>query len=274
MSTADIAGTLLQALAGHRVVDLAHPLDERIPFSPNAPGFRRTLLRRHGDVVLDDEVSFATDLVVTGTHVGTHIDALAHISHRDRLHGGAQASTEQIGGGFDHGDAARLPILVGRGVLLDVAASEGVEVVPADTAIGAAELAAAATWGGVQVRSGDIVLIRTGWSAYVGDRARFVGMADGAPGVDEGGAEWLVEHEICAVGGETIAFEHIPAGRGHQHMPVHRRLLVEAGIPIIEVMRLDDLAGGPSTFGFVLAPLRLTGATGSPTRPFALVPMS
>jgi kynurenine formamidase len=49
-------------------------------------------------------------------------------------------------------------------------------------------------------------------------------------------------------------------------------LLVEAGIHIIEVMNLGPLAAaGVSEFLFVLAPLKLRGATGSPVRPLAVV---
>jgi kynurenine formamidase len=47
---------------------------------------------------------------------------------------------------------------------------------------------------------------------------------------------------------------------------------VESGIHIIEVMDLSGLAeSGASEFGFIAAPLKLVGATGSPIRPLALI---
>jgi kynurenine formamidase len=53
---------------------------------------------------------------------------------------------------------------------------------------------------------------------------------------------------------------------------VHRILLVEHGIHIIEHMRFDELTGrGVAEFVFVLAPLRIVGGTGSPVRPLALL---
>jgi kynurenine formamidase len=264
---------MLQAVAdGVRVVDLAHPLSEATPFSPNSPGYRRSLLRRHGDVVLESGVSFASDMVATGTHVGTHIDAVSHISCGGRLHGGHDAAQAQLGGGFSVHDIYSFPPIVGRGVLLDVARLLEVDVLPAGYGITAADLDAAARQGQVDVRAGDVVLVRSGWSAHFADPARFVGLRDGAPGVTESAADWLLEHGVRAAGGETIAFEQIAAGAGHARLPVHKRLLVDGGIPIIEVLDLAELSSaGAAAFLFVLAPLPLVSATGSPARPIALV---
>ena len=59
---------------------------------------------------------------------------------------------------------------------------------------------------------------------------------------------------------------------GHALLPVHRLLLAEHGIHIIEVMNLSGLAAaGVHEFVFVLAPLKIVGGTGSPVRPLALV---
>ena len=72
-------------------------------------------------------------------------------------------------------------------------------------------------------------------------------------------------------GGETIAYEWIPAGRGHALLPVHRLLLVEAGVHIIEGMNLQSLAAEKVyEFLFVVAPVKVVGATGMPVRPFAI----
>jgi kynurenine formamidase len=82
----------------------------------------------------------------------------------------------------------------------------------------------------------------------------------------------LASKKIRAGGGETIAFEHIPAGAGHRELPVHRLFLVEHGIHIIETMKLTELAEKSVTeFLFVLTPLNLVGATGSPIRPIAVI---
>jgi len=49
-------------------------------------------------------------------------------------------------------------------------------------------------------------------------------------------------------------------------------LLVEAGIHIIEAMDLTALAAASAgEFFFIAAPLKITGGTGSPIRPLAVV---
>jgi kynurenine formamidase len=264
---------MLHALAdGIRVIDLAHPLSESTPFSPNSPGYRRSLLRRHGDVSMEPDVSFATDILATGTHVGTHIDAISHISHGGKLHGGHDADDAQRGGGFRIHDIHSLPPIVARGVLLDVARLHEVDVLPAGYGINGDDLGRAAERAGVEVQEGDVVLVRSGWSVHFGDPETFVGLRDGAPGVTESGADWLIDHRVRATGGETIAYEQIAPGAGHARMPVHRRLLFDEAIPIIEVLDLRTLAGvAAAPFLFVLTPLPLVGATGSPARPIAIV---
>jgi kynurenine formamidase len=77
---------------------------------------------------------------------------------------------------------------------------------------------------------------------------------------------------VRAAGSDTIAFERIPAGAGHAVLPVHRVLLVEHGIHIIETLALEELAAsGAREFLFVLSPLKVVGGTGSPVRPLAVV---
>ena len=91
------------------------------------------------------------------------------------------------------------------------------------------------------------------------------------PGVAEAGARWLAERGPRAVGADTIAFERLAPGGGHSLLPAHNVLLVEHGIYIVEAMDLERLSGaGWATFTFVLIPLNLYGATGSPVRPLAM----
>jgi kynurenine formamidase len=265
--------SLLAALAaGVRVHDLAQPLAPGIPSSPNHPGFRMALLRRHGDMVREDGGSAASELIVTGGHVGTHVDALAHVSQDGRLHGGAPADEAQRGGLFSTLGIEELEPIVARGVLLDVAGLHGADVLPGGHPIGPDELAAALRRGAGSLRPGDVALVRTGWARRFGDPEAFLGQASGVPGPTEDGARWLADRGIQATGSDTTAYEHIPPRVGHRLLPVHRLLLVERGLPIIEMLDLEPLArDGVSEFAFVLAPLKILGATGSPVRPLALV---
>ncbi len=161
-----------------------------------------------------------------------------------------------------------------RGVLLDVPAVLGIECCPPGYEVTPEDLAAAAA-GASAPRPGDVILVRTGWGQRFDDRAGYLGQASGVPGPGEAGAQWLAAQSPRAAGADTIAFERLAPGAGHALLPAHRVLLVEAGIYIIEMLDLERLAADRvREFLFVLTPLRLVGATGSPVRPLAVVAAS
>lgn len=260
-----------EALEGSRVFDLAQPMRNGMPQSPNHPPFRMLLERRHNDVVRDDGGSAANEIIVTGGHVGTHVDALAHVSQDGLLYGGRPAVSLQSHTGFAELGIDTFTPYLGRGVLLDVAAVHGVPTLPAGYEITPDDLAKAAE--GLDIRPGEAILVGTGWSRRWAERDAFTGQAGGAPGPGEQAGRWLAEHAPALVGGETIAFEHIAAGHGHATLPVHRLMLVDRGIHIMETMRLEELLdSGVQEFLLVVNPLPVAGATGAPVRPLAVAP--
>ena len=271
--TTAAADTLLAAIqAGVRLVELGHPHFTGMPCSPNHPGFRMSLIRRHGDMVRSDGGSAANEMIVTGGHVGTHVDALSHVSHDGRLHGDVDAAEAQRGGRFSELGAEHTPAMLTRGVLLDVAAVHGVDVLPAGYGVTADDLRGAADKAGVEVRQGDVALVRTGWARHFDDPETYLGQADGVPGPTTEAAQWLVESGVVTTGADTTAYEQVKPGAGHSVLPVHRVLLVEAGVHIIEHLDLEQAAAeGLTQFVFMMAPLRIVGGTGSPVRPVAAV---
>ena len=269
-----MSDALLEVLSGGvEVFDLGRPLFVGMPQSPNHPAFTHSLPRRHGDMVRSDGGSAANDIIVMGTHVGTHIDALAHVSHQGLLHGGVDATEASRGGRFMEMGIHTVKPMVCRGILLDVAGHLGQDILPGGYEISPDELEATAKAQGTDPRPGDVLLVRSGWGANFSQGvAAYTGGASGVPGVGEAGAYWLAGHAPLAVGADTIAFERLAPGSGHSLLPAHRVLLVERGIYIIEAMELDKLAAARRhEFTFVLSPLAITGATGSPVRPLALV---
>lgn len=264
---------LLAAVAGGvRLVELGQPFFTGMPCSPNHPGFRMTLIRRHGDMERPDGGSAANEIIVTGGHVGTHIDALSHVSHEGTLHGGISAADAQRGGAFTSHGAENLPGLLRRGVLLDVATVHGTGTLAPGYGVTAEDLDRAVKRSGAEPGEGDVALIRTGWARNFGDAPAYLGTESGVPGATPDAGRWLAERGVVATGADTTAFEQIPAGAGHAVLPVHRILLVESGIFILEHLNLEALAAeGLHEFVFVLAPLRIRGGTGSPVRPLAAV---
>lgn len=272
MTAAASQQRLLELIGDARVFDLGRPLRNGMAQSPNHPAFRHCLDRRHGDHVRADGGSAASDLISLGCHVGTHVDALAHVSQDGKLYGDVGAREAQSGGRFESLGIHELPPFVGRGVLLDIPAQLGVDCCPPGYEITVEDLEAAADARGTPVGAGDAVLVRTGWGRCVDDPERFRGVRSGVPGIGTAAARWLAERDAALVGADTLACEVLAPGAGHSLLPVHRILLVEAGINILEVLDLEELAAaGVSECLFVLAHLNVFGATGAPARPLAVV---
>ena len=263
---------LATIVAGIEIYDLGRPLFSGVPQSPQHPEFQLLLPRRHGDRLRPDDSSGANDLLIMGSHVGTHIDALCHISHRGRLYGGIEASSVQGVRGFSRLGIETMTPIIGRGLLLDVATALGVECCPPDYEVTPEDLETALALTRTVPSPGDVLLVRTGWGCHFDDRAVFEGAETGTTGPGEDAARWLADHRPRAVGSETIAFEHFPGDDAKSLLPAHRLLLVERGIHIVELLDLDRLAADRLyEFTFLLSPLKIVGATGSPARPIALV---
>lgn len=265
---------LLSAVqSGVEVIDLGRQLRVGMPQSPNHPQFWHTLPRRHGDMVRADGGSAANDMLSMGTHVGTHIDALAHVSQDGKMYGGVDAAEAGVGGKYDELGVHTITPMLRRGILLDVPAMLGVDACEGGYEITVDDLERTADRQGVAVAEGDVVLIRSGWGRLFAEGTAYIGRDTGVPGVGEDGARWLAQRGVHAAGADTIAFERLAAHGGHALLPAHRVLLVEHGIYIIEAMDLEGLAARDvHEFTFVLVPLNIYGATGSPVRPLALVP--
>jgi kynurenine formamidase len=255
---------ILEALGSAKAYDLAQPYFVGMPHYPTHPPFLFSLTKKHGDFVAPNGMSSAADAITLGGHVGTHIDALGHFSCHGKLFDGSVANQVQsYGGGLQRLSVYDIAPILRRGVLLDIARLEGVEALPADFTVTPRHLEAA----GVEVRPGDVVLLRTGWARYFEDPARYIAGVAG-PGPEEAGARWLSQRGVFAAGSDTVAFERVPSAL----LPVHVHLLVEKGIHIIEVLNLEDLARDQVTeFLFVAAPLKIRGGTGAPIRPLGLV---
>ncbi|MEV0367842.1 cyclase family protein [Nocardia fusca] len=204
-------------------------------------------------------------------HVGTYLDAVSHVAVDNQLHGGVPVAEAMHAGRYRSHGIDHVRSLVCRGVLYDVLRSRKVTRLDPGTAVGVADLAA-----GPEPKPGDVALIRMGWAQLWHESRSYVGDGSGVYGVDLGAAEWLAGHGVAAVGADTVAREHRPPGPGPAPPPIHRLLLHEHGINLIEVRALATLSetlasAGTAEFLFVGAPLNVVGATGAPIRPLAVV---
>jgi len=223
-----------------------------------------------GFMVPPDNLGFVSELVVGTMHTGAHIDALSHVTcgADSEWHGGHRAAEELGDFGPRTDDGTALPPFVCRGVLVDAAGHRGVEALAAGEGIGWSELQAAL--GSVELRRGDAVLVRTGYMRWWGIDAERAAAHYGA-GIDLEAAEGLAQAGVLLVGGDTESLEETPSGQPGNALPVHVRLLVDAGVHICELLYLEDLAAdGVTEFLFICLPLRIRGATGSMVRPIAV----
>jgi kynurenine formamidase len=262
---------LLAATAeGAKIYELSHPMAPSMPVYHQHIPYSLALHRRHSDphsVQRKDGSSFANEVIVTSGHSGTNIDALGHFSRNGCLHGGIKVSDVETRDGYRTLNAADIPPILQSAVVVDVAAAKRVDCLGPAEEISVSEVEQALADTNGEIRMGDAVLIRTGWSKHWSDSETFIGRRGGVPGPGEKAARWLVSRGVTLVGSDTPGFECLPP----PGLSVHAIMLVDEGIHIIENLNLEDLALTRIPRVLLIAlPLRLAGSTGSPIRPIAV----
>ncbi|HVW45362.1 MAG TPA: cyclase family protein [Amycolatopsis sp.] len=257
--------------------DLGIPLDDRGPQT----GRRRTnplrFMRALGpEQVGDHAFRYADDYVFMPLQAGSQWDALAHVYYDDLMYNGRPATETLSVAGAAHLSIDRIRGgIVGRGVLLDVARHLDTGWLDAGQPITPELLDEVVSAQGVPVGEGDILAIRTGW------RRKFVEEADpdsfmaGEPGLTVECAYWLHEHGVAAVCSDNWAIEVLPTGVD-ERLPFHLVAIRDMGLTLGEMFDFEALSAQCAAerrfeFFFSGAPLRFTGAVGSPVNPIALL---
>ena len=253
------------------VISLAQPLSPATPVPNHRGPMQHFMQRDGGDYAAGAKrpggFQFAEDTVVMALQFGTHIDALCHAWHDDKLYNGfpsagTRSTTRAVRCGVE-----KMGPIVARGVLLDVLDASG-NALAKGTPVTREQLAQSAERAGVVIGRGDVVLIRTGWIETMLDDPHYY---DGEPGIDVEAARWLAEAGVAVIGSDNFAVEHIPFPQGTV-FPVHQLVIRGYGIALLEGLVLAPLAAkGVSEFMFVAAPLPFVGGTGSPLVPIAIL---
>lgn len=227
----------------------------------------------------------------------THVDALAHVAVDGQLYNGVPGSAVKSFGAKKLG-VENVRGLLTRGVLLDVAKLRGKEYCDGEDYVTADDLQACAKAAGVDLSPGDAVLIRTGWpKVFASDPVRY---GSRQPGLGASAALLLAERDVAIVGSDNAEIEPYdgtdptvlrPGGRydiylAHASVPeplghdprrefaadLHELLVRNLGVYFVEMLDLEEIAAaGVTEFLFVLAPLMIRGATGSPVNPLAII---
>ena len=108
------------------------------------------------------------------THTGTHLDALNHLGYGDKIFNGFDNTTYLSDKGWTKAGADKIPPIIARGILIDVAAEKGVTMLPDSYEISSDDLQRAMTRQGIALQPGDVVLIRTGRITVWPDPQKFV----------------------------------------------------------------------------------------------------
>lgn len=255
-----------------RVVSLVQSLGPDTPVAAHRLGFGHFMDRSGSDYAVGARrpagFQFAEDTLLLPTHVGTHIDALCHVWYDDLLYNGHPGGSIRTSSGAQRCGVAAIPPIVTRGVLFDLVGPQARRW-SAGERVTRATLESFAESAGIEIRAGDVVLVRTGWFERVQEmRAEFF---DGEPGLDVEAAEWLAECGAAVIGVDNYAIEAIPFDPGTA-FPVHQRLLRDFGIPLLEGVVLNELAAAERPEFLICAlPLPLVGATASPLHPVAVL---
>jgi kynurenine formamidase len=211
------------------------------------------------------------DEIISGElgQIGTQFDGLGHVGIGDLFYNGNRRSEFAQADGLTRLGIENVGPIVTRGILIDVARFKGVDQLQGGYEITPADLKGALQRQGVQLRSGDVALVHTGWGAlWMKDNARY---AASAPGIGVAAAQLLADAEVVVVGADTGGVEVTPNPDSSLSAPVHQLLLARNGIYLHENLITADLArDNVYEFMYMFAPLRLKGATGSPGNPIAV----
>ena len=209
------------------------------------------------------------DLLYTWMGIGSQIDGLGHMGIDHTYYNGNHASDFVTPRGLTKLSVDKLPPIVSRGVLIDVAGHLGEDILEAGTVITPALIEAIAAKNDVEIGLGDVVLFHTGWLNVADtDTERFM---SGEPGIGVAAAEYLAERGVVAVGSDSWAVEVLPSEDPQLGFPVHTTLLAKNGVYILENMDTRALAAdGVTEFLFVLGQPRFVGAVQAVINPVAI----
>lgn len=277
--TAESRQAVMARIDGDRVYDLSVDYFIGMPSVQTAgdPPFQIFMTHTpRGNVVdnihgagreINECVGYSGDVILMYTHTGTHVDAFNHFGYHGQIYNGFAADEHLGSRHWRRGGADQIVPIVARGVMLDVAAHQEVECLPNSYGITIDDCRAAIGRQGTPIGEGDVAVIRTGRMRYWPDGSRVMGKY---PGVTLETARWLTASGIIAVGADQGTVERMPSTDPGNWAPGHCHFLAEAGVPMFELLNLEELSRDQVyEFAFIAAPIRLRGATGAPVRPLA-----
>lgn len=211
-------------------------------------------------------------------NVGTQLDGLGHVTVGEDNHWYNGYTEAEWGGNFGvrKCSAAGIPPVISRGVMLDIAALRKTKALPPHYAITPEDVDAACKLQKVELKQGDVVLLRTGSLQFWGEDGADVATLKeyDTAGINLATAKYLIEQKgALMLGADTSGLEVAPAPEGSDtFIPVHKYLLIEQGVHILEFQYLEDLARDKVyEFCYIATTNKIAGtAAGFTMRPIAI----
>lgn len=269
--------TPARAIAAAQLVKTGKVYSLGIEVTPDTPAFPPRGCKlyivqpgQHAGATLGDtKTSYNDDILNCWIGIGSQIDGLGHIGVDNVYYNGVHAKDFVDSTGLKKYGIEKVPPMVTRGVLLDMAGYLGVDVVKEGTPFNKAEIEGAAQKQGIEIREGDVVLFHTGWLSLIDKEPQRYGSVE--PGLGKEGAEYLVSKGVVAVGADTWGLEVLPFEKGVGIFEVHQILLAKNGTYILENMNTAPLAKDKAwEFMFVLGQNKYKGAVQSMINPVAI----
>jgi len=265
------------------VTSMAYNLVDGIPLFGSR--FSKTVLTSFavvpGAEYGNNKLSYMEDTYLSQSHVGTHIDGMGHIGIQDCYYNQTPMGKYVTQNYLKRLGLENIKTFATRGVIVDAVkvfqAAGKLKANPAcknpcldaGTLITEADLQAGLKMYNATLREGDAVFINTGWGdlfqQYPAQNATYNG---GEPGISQSAAVWLASQKVIAVGADTWAVEVIPGENKDVAFPVHKTLLTDNGIHIIENVRTDLISAaaassGRATFFLSMTVPKAVGLTGT-----------
>ncbi|MBI3994103.1 MAG: cyclase family protein [Candidatus Lambdaproteobacteria bacterium] len=218
------------------------------------------------------KTTYNDDIFMGWLGIGPQIDGLGHIGVDHVYYNGNKDTDFAKADGLKKLGIEKLPPIVTRGVVLDMAGYYGKDIVQEGTPYTKEDIMGAAKKQGVSIQKGDVVLFYSGWLKLLdGPQKDPKRWGSVEPGLGKTGAQYLVEREVVAVGGDTWGLEAVPFEKGVGVFEIHQILIPMNGIFILETLDTGALVRDKAwEFLFVLGPARMRGAVQMIINPIAI----
>jgi kynurenine formamidase len=202
----------------------------------------------------------------------THLDASCHAFWSGKMYNNRDARlvTARNKAKAGHIELLRNG-LAGRGVLLDIARSRGVDYMEPGQGVMPDDVERAQEQQGVEVREGDILFLRTG---NYKRRMKVGHQGDGIAGPHAALLPWLHRTGVAVLSSDSPN-DVFPREYPKVGLALHSIGIVALGLWLLDNANLEDLTQacqqeGRWEFLMTVNPLRIPGGTGSPVNPIAV----